>query len=181
MTMAPGLPTPVAELRPAADEDVDALCRIWHRGWHDGHLGHVPESLLRYRRLADFRVLVPPRLPATTVAVVDAEVVGFVTVQEDEVEQLYVDTSVRGTGVADTLLSHGESVIAARFDRAWLAVVTGNTRARRFYERNGWADTGAFENPAPTPHGETIPVPALRYEKGLIGATRHHELTTATR
>ncbi len=72
----------------------------------------------------------------------------------------------RGTGAAAALLRHGEQVIARRHPRAWLAVVPGNTRARRFYERNGWRDTGPFDNAAPTA-AAAIAVPARRYEKQL--------------
>jgi hypothetical protein len=43
---------------------------------------------------------------------------------------------------------------------AWLAVVPGNARARRFYERSGWADDGGFDYVA----GE-ITVPCRRYVK----------------
>jgi GNAT superfamily N-acetyltransferase len=154
-------------LRPAVPGDVEAICRTWCRGWRDGHLGHVPEALVRQRRLADFRELVPPRLDATTVATIGSRVVGFVTLHDHEVEQLYVAAAVRGTGVADALLAHGEAAIGTSYDRAWLAVVAGNVRARRFYERNGWSEAGPFDNPAPTPRGDTIPVPALRYEKPL--------------
>jgi hypothetical protein len=49
---------------------------------------------------------------------------------------------------------------------AWLAVVSGNARARRFYERCGWNETGPILNPAETSTG-TMLVPALRYEKTL--------------
>lgn len=160
------LTTPVT-LRRAADADIDAIATVWHRGWRDGHLGHVPAALLRHRRLDDFRRRVPVRLGTTTVAVISSRVVGFVVTHVDEIEQLYVDASVRGSGVAAMLLGRGETVIGARFDRAWLAVVAGNTRARRFYERNGWRDAGAFDNPAWTADGVTIPVPARRYEKHL--------------
>lgn len=158
-----------AVLRPAGEPDIEPICRIWHRGWRDAHLGHVPATLVRHRRLVDFRVLVPARLDTTTVATIEASVVGFVTVHDDEIEQIYVGAAARGSGVADALLAHGEMVIGERFDRAWLAVVAGNVRARRFYERRGWSDAGAFDNPAPTPDGGTIPVPALRYEKRLTG------------
>jgi ribosomal protein S18 acetylase RimI-like enzyme len=85
----------------------------------------------------DFRERVPPRIPDTTVATIASGVVGFVTVQDDEVEQIYVAESARGGGIANLLLRHAEQRIAVRFDTAWLAVVAGNTRARRFYERNG--------------------------------------------
>jgi hypothetical protein len=55
---------------------------------------------------------------------------------------------------------------AAGHARAWLAVVAGNARARRFYERLGWTDVGPFEHDAPGPDGP-IRVPARRYVKQL--------------
>jgi hypothetical protein len=82
-------------LRDAALDDVKTIADIWHRGWRDGHLGHVPEALLPHRRLEHFRARVPPRIPATTVAVTDGELVGFVTIHDDEVEQLFVDLQAR--------------------------------------------------------------------------------------
>jgi ribosomal protein S18 acetylase RimI-like enzyme len=159
------------ELRPATDADVEDICRIWHDGWRDGHLGNVPDGLLAHRRPDDFRALVPPRISLTTVAVHDGVVVGFVTVHRDEVEQVYVDAGARGSGVADALLANAESIVGQRFDRAWLAVVAGNARARRFYERRGWTNGGEFDTQAPMPGGGTIAVPALRYEKRVDGGT----------
>ena len=156
-----------ARLRPASAADIEAICTIWFHGWRDGHFGHVPDVLVHHRRMEDFRRLVPIRVPLTTVALLDDRVVAFVTVHDDELEQVYVDASARGTGVADAVLARGEQAVAARFDRAWLAVVSGNARARRFYERNGWADAGSFDTPAPLPDGSTLPVPALRYEKAV--------------
>ena len=153
-------------LRAATPEDVEAMARLWHSGWFDGHLGHVPQSLTEFRRLDDFRRRVPSRLAGTTVATQGNEVVGFVTVHEDEVEQVYVAEHARGGGVANTLLRHAERRIAARFDAAWLAVVAGNTRARRFYERNGWRDAGAFEYAAEITGG-TLSVRSQRYEKNV--------------
>jgi ribosomal protein S18 acetylase RimI-like enzyme len=172
-----------AVLRPALDADIDAICTIWHNGWRDGHLGHVPAALLRHRRLDDFHVLVAARLDTTTVATIESVVVGFVTLHDDEIEQIYVAASARGSGVANALLAQGETVIGARSDRAWLAVVAGNARARRFYERNGWCDTGPIVNPAPTAKGASIPVPARRYEKRLtpiVVPSATHEPTGRT-
>src|SRR5687768_970380 len=132
-------------LRAANSEDIEAIASLWHRGWFDGHLGHVPESLAEHRRLDDFRQRVPSRLAGTTVATQGSDVVGFVTVHDDEVEQVYVAQHARGGEVANTLLRHAERRIAGRSEAAWLAVVAGNARARRFYERNGWRDAGAFD------------------------------------
>src|SRR6185503_13976845 len=94
---------PGVTLRPAVADDADAI--LPHRG------------------LVHFRERVPPRIPTTTVATIGATVVGFVTVHDDEAEQVYVAASARGGGVANMLLRHAEQVIAERFDTAWLAVV----------------------------------------------------------
>jgi hypothetical protein len=51
---------------------------------------------------------------------------------------------------------------AAGHDRAWLAVAAANTRARRFYARQGWIDEGGFDYLAAGPDGP-IPVPSHRY------------------
>jgi hypothetical protein len=81
--------TPVLEAaraQAATPDDVEAIARLWHEGWRDGHLGHVPEALEPHRTLAHFRPRVPPRVHATTVATTADGIVGFVTVQHDEVE-----------------------------------------------------------------------------------------------
>ena len=137
---------------------------MWHAGWRDGHLGHVPSALLPHRTLRHFRERVPPRLQATTVATIGSAIVGFVVVQDDEIEQVYVAEGTRGSGVAEALLARGERIVAERHDRAWLAVVAGNARARRFYQRNGWCDTGPIDYPAETASGP-LAVPCRRYEK----------------
>jgi ribosomal protein S18 acetylase RimI-like enzyme len=153
-------------LRPAQPADVDAIAAVWHDAWRDGHVGHVPDGLLRHRGLDQFRDRAAAHVPTTTVAVVDDAVLGFVTVVDDEVEQVFVSSHARGTAVAASLLTAAEEVIAATFDEAWLAVVAGNARARRFYERQGWVDTGPLAYEADTEDGR-FPVPSRRYAKPL--------------
>jgi len=155
-----------ATLRAATMNDVEAVAEVWHRAWIDGHAGHVPEALLPHRTLEHFRRRVPPRIPSTTVAAVGSRVVGFVTVRDDEVNQLFVAEAARGTGIATALLRHAEGVIALRAGVAWLAVADGNARARRFYERQGWQDVAAIDYQADI-EGGTIPVPCRRYERVL--------------
>ena len=66
-----------------------------------------------------------------------------------EVEQVYVAAGHRGSGVARLLLAEAERLVAAGgHPRAWLAVVAGNERARRFYAREGWTDEGPFSRAA---------------------------------
>jgi ribosomal protein S18 acetylase RimI-like enzyme len=154
-------------LRPATPDDAPAVAAIWHAGWRDGHLGNVPDELVAARTEASFLPRAMERVPTTTVAEIDGVVAGFVTVIDDEVEQVYVSADHRGRGVADALMESAERHLA-RSGRptAWLAVVAGNQRARRFYERRGWVDGGLFDHQAPD--GERpLTVPAHRYVKHL--------------
>ncbi len=152
-----------AALRPAAQADADPVARIWLEGWRDGHLGHVPDALVEVRTPESFAQRAAERVADTTVAVVDGEVAGFTMVVGDEVEQVYVSRSHRGSGVAEELLDNARRAIgAAGHGVAWLAVATGNDRARRFYERCGWTDAGAFDYAAATESGST-PVPCHRF------------------
>jgi GNAT superfamily N-acetyltransferase len=157
-------------LRPATAADVEAVAELWHRGWHDGHAGHVPEGLTAARTRAAFGERVPALLPFTTVAEVGVgeggrEIAGFVMVVGDEVEQVFLAGPHRGTGLADTLLDEAERQVAAQgHDEAWLAVVTGNARARRFYERRGWRDCGDLPYEVDA-GGTTYVSPCRRYVK----------------
>jgi GNAT superfamily N-acetyltransferase len=102
-----------------------------------------------------------------TVALVGGEIAGFVLVAGDEVEQVYVAAAHRGTGVAGALMAEAERQVCANgHSRGWLAVVAGNARARRFYERSGWSDEGPFDYEAATERG-TVAVPCRRYVKRL--------------
>ncbi|WP_116999649.1 GNAT family N-acetyltransferase [Desertimonas flava] len=163
--------TPVMQLRPARPADVDAIATIWRTGWIDGHAGHVPSALADHRSESDLARLAAARVDDTTVAVVEGEVVGFVTVHDDELEQVYVAGPARGTGVVSALLHAGERAVARHHRSAWLAVVAGNVRARRCYERHGWRDAGAFTYAADTGAG-SFAVPAHRYVKTVAGASR---------
>ncbi len=153
-------------LRPATASDVEAIAALWHAGWQEAHRGHVPEALARERGLDDLRRRVAEDLDRIHVAPGDDGVAGFVTVHDDEVEQLYVAPEARGRGVADRLLDHAEHVVAEHHDRAWLAVVAANERARACYARRGWADAGPLAYEARTGSG-TVTVAVRRYEKGL--------------
>lgn len=152
-------------MRPADPADLEALAALWEAGWHDGHDGHVPEVFQEIRTSSSFRERMAERLSSTTVVERDGEVAGFVTVVDDELEQVFVASAHRGTGIAGDLLSHGLDVVRATgHDRAWLSVVVGNARARRFYEREGWTDHGALDYLAEGPDGPVVS-PCRRYER----------------
>jgi GNAT superfamily N-acetyltransferase len=154
-------------VRPARPEDAATIAAIWSDGWRAGHLGHVPDELVALRTPESFAERAPGRIGNSLVAVVDGQVAGFVMVVRDEVEQVYVAADRRGTGIAVELLTAAEDVVRTHgHGEAWLAVVAGNARARRFYERQGWTDAGPFDYPAATSAGP-LPVPSHRYVKAL--------------
>lgn len=154
-------------IRAAVDADADRVADIWEAGWRDAHLGRVPDALIRARTPATFASRARAIIPATLVAIVDEAIAGFVVIIDDEVEQMYVDAGHRGSGVANRLLRAAEHAIGATgFASAWLAVVAGNERARRFYERNGWTDEGDFIYQATVENG-LVDVPCRRYTKRL--------------
>jgi putative acetyltransferase len=171
VAMEPQMPAPHHDQpRDARADEIDALASLWHEGWHDGHAGHVPDGLTAARTLTAFHERTPSRVADTAVAVAeDGSLEGFVMVVDDEVEQVFVARSARGTGLASDLLVEAEQRVAAGgHDSAWLAVVVGNARARRFYERQGWVDGGNLPYEV-SAGGQTFVSPCRRYVKDVRG------------
>ena len=80
----------------------------------------------------------------------------------DEVEQVYVGD----IGRPSVLLAEAERRVRhSGHDTAWLAVVAGNERARRFYAKRGWVDAGARYYQAHGP--EAHQAPSHRYAKAV--------------
>ena len=151
-------------LRPGTTADAPDVATIWEAGWRHAHVGRVPDELVAVRTSDSFRSRAVDRVADTTVADVGGEIAGFVMVipGSDEVEQVYVAKAHRGSGVAGLLLTEAERQVASGgHSRAWLAVVIGNARAKRFYERQGWVDDGPFDHAAPVESGHIL-VPCHR-------------------
>ncbi|QIX28399.1 glutaminase [Nocardioides sp. JQ2195] len=158
------------ELRAATPTDVAAIAAIWEPGWAEAHVDRVPDELLTARPSEYFSQVAAERIPHTTVAVVDQQVVGFVMTADDAVDQIYVDPDQRGSGIAVALLNDAERRIAAAgHAKAWLAVVPGNDRAQAFYRGQGWIDEGIFDHGSRGPDGP-IATPCHRFTKELSPA-----------
>jgi putative acetyltransferase len=152
-------------LRPGTADDAAGVADIWHAGWHVSHPGHVPDGLTERRTLEAFHERAPKRVADTTVAEVDDELAGFIMVVDDEVEQIYVSPTHFGRGVAGTLMAEAERQVAQDgYDVAWLAVAIGNVRARAFYEKAGWTNTGDLPYEVEA-LGEKFISPCRKYEK----------------
>jgi ribosomal protein S18 acetylase RimI-like enzyme len=168
------------QLRPADDADLAAIGAVHVSSRDAAYAGLVPAAALhatspdamaawwteRWRWERDTHRLI--------VAATDRAVVGFAytgpseTAGAVELYAIHVLPGWQGRGVGRSLM---RAALGALRDlggeRAVLWVLTGNERARRFYERGGWAADGATRR---APIGAEL-VDQVRYARWLGGST----------
>ena len=117
-------------VRSAGPADLDALAHLWHDVWYETHAHLMPPELIRLRTLESFRERLAASLQSVRVVGQDGAPVGFCWVKGDELYQLWVAASARGSGVAAALMADAEARLAASgVQTAWLACAIGNDRA----------------------------------------------------
>ena len=161
----PGTPAALPQ-RLAGPGDGAAIAAVQRRAWREGYRGLVSDAFLDdldFSYLGAYwtgRATVSPT-PRHRLLVAGSrgEVHGVVDAgpaRDDdgptgpdglpatgEVRSLYVDPSVQGRGLGGVLLAAAIAVLVAQGSAELvLWVVEGNVRARRFYERRGWAADG---------------------------------------
>jgi ribosomal protein S18 acetylase RimI-like enzyme len=166
------------EIRQATAADALAIETVRVAGWRTAYrhvfppeeLDGLPVDGSRWR----LRLETPPRGWTTCVAVRDGTIVGFSSVGPSRDERgigelyaLYVDHEQWSTGAGLALMTQAESQLTTEYTEATLWVLEDNPRARRFYERAGWAADGARK--AEERWG--VRAPEVRYRKTLNGAT----------
>ena len=164
-------------LRAATPEDALSVARVHVRSWQAAYRNLLPaEYLGRLRpedraKHYDFATSDPSK-PSTTIAVEGGSVVGFATVapargpdaRGGELCALYVDPDWWGRRLGLALLQQGRSRLREiRFQDAVLWVMVGNTRAERFYSRDGWTHDGMRR----TASVWDITVEEIRYRRQL--------------
>jgi GNAT superfamily N-acetyltransferase len=147
-------------VRDATIEDAEGLARIHVRGWQWGYRGLLPSAYLEglsvERRAEQWRswLLDPGRTRTWVAGTEELALAGFVAAgpsrdpragaEAGEIYAIYLEEAVAGSGVGRTLLRHAvDGLREAGFARATLWVLDRNARARRFYEKAGWAADGA--------------------------------------
>ncbi len=159
------------------EADADAVAEIRVRGWRTAYAGLLPGGHLDALDAAEDAARRRERLAAGDARVADlvaesaeGDVVGWVCFgpcrdadqQADTAElyALYLRPERIGTGVGRSLCAAAvEGTRKRGYARMSLWVVRDNARARRFYERAGFAPDGAED----VYDADGTPVPEVRY------------------
>jgi putative acetyltransferase len=140
-------------LRPYRAEDEDAAIALWQRTWQQAFPSIDFAARLAWWRERWRGELVPNA--AIMVAEQAGELVGFVTIDANNyLDQLVVAPDRWGSELGNMLVNEAKRLSPGRIT---LLVNTDNTRAIRFYERNGFVNAGGDVNP-------TSGKPVLRME-----------------
>jgi len=134
------------QLRRAWVGDEQVVADVHVRSWQVGYRGLIADDYLDNLRAQDRadRYTFDVDDPLTIVAVTD-RIRGFVTISPGAgvLRALYVDPEAWGGGLGRALIVEAERRLAEHHSAATLWVLTGNTRARRFYEAAGWRSDGS--------------------------------------
>jgi ribosomal protein S18 acetylase RimI-like enzyme len=164
-------------IRPARAEDAPAVADVHTRTWQAAY-EHVfgPERLAAIdvsRRLAFAERAIASG--GVAVAEVDGRIVGFVAVGpstdvegEGELYAIYVLPEAWGGGAGPGLMEAAKELLRASYADATLYVLEDNPRARRFYEREGWALDGVTK----ADEFLGLAVPEVRYRISFAAADR---------
>lgn len=168
----------MTEVRDAVPADAPQVAGVHVRSWRWAYRGLIDQDYLdglspeEWTHKYDFSRM-GLRVPTTVVAVRQTTVYGFASVglcrdddlaDHGELMAIYVDPDRTRTGTGRLLIGAARERLTARgFAAAALWVLRGNTRARRFYERDGWLPDGARRTRV---YGGT-PVEEARYRRTL--------------
>jgi putative acetyltransferase len=131
-------------LRPYVPADEDAAIELWRRTWQQ-HYPHLDfAARVDWWRERWRNELVPTA--TITVAEANGNLVGFVTVdpQTGYLDQIVVAPETWGARIAPALMAEAKRMSPRGLD---LKVNADNSRAIRFYEKNGFAIAGDDVNP----------------------------------
>jgi ribosomal protein S18 acetylase RimI-like enzyme len=157
-------------VRAATRADVPELARVHTESALAAyaHIALPPEPDGLGRRTRNWATVFDDRLGTPHVAEANGRVVGILNFgparDEDgagEVYVLYVHPDHWGSGAGQLLMDRAHVDLGRDHPEAVLSVLADNPRARRFYERNGWA----LEEVRVEPHFGETPTEVAHYRK----------------
>jgi ribosomal protein S18 acetylase RimI-like enzyme len=163
-------------VRPVREDDAEGIEAVRSAGWRASYVGLIEDEYLStyfgdVERRRGLIAEAPPEFVQVVAVDRDGQVIGWSgggptrddVPAESKIQSVYscyVDPAHWGSGVGRAVFSHVVDALASRGPKTTLWVLSGNARARRFYESQGFAWDGS-EVPAPFP-GEPM---EMRYER----------------
>jgi putative acetyltransferase len=131
-------------LRRYTEADEAAAIELWRRTWQLAYPALDFAARVAWWRERWCNELVPSTV--ITIAENDGSLLGFVTVdpQSGYLDQIVVAPETWGSALAAALVDEAKRIAPGKLE---LLVNQDNARAIRFYEKNGFAITGADVNP----------------------------------
>ena len=148
-------------IRKISAADVEALAQISRQTFYDTFTGTCTEKDMEEFLEQTFNL---PQLQAELAdendlyffAEIDGKPSGYLRLMEDysgfgyikkwkalELKRIYVDKAYHGKGIAQLLIQFAEDYAQRNnYEVLWLGVWEHNIRAKRFYEKSGFTDTG---------------------------------------
>ena len=131
------------KLRPYAAADEAAAIALWQRTWQQAYPNLDFAARVDWWRERWKSELVPSA--KIVIAELSGAIAGFVTVDATGyLDQIVVAPEAWGSNVASALIDEAKRIASAGLD---LLVNQDNARAIRFYQKQGFAITGAETNP----------------------------------
>lgn len=170
------------QIRAVTPEDAEAIAAVQVRGWQWGFRDILPnaflDSLSITERAQSWHSWIEGGASLLVAEDEGGEVVGFVSFGPardegtepgaGEVLAIYVSQEVAGTGVGFELLRHAESALrTSGCTEATLWTLAHSDRARRFYERQGWATDGSMKVERQKGGDQDADLHQVRYRKRL--------------
>lgn len=150
-----------ATIRRVTAKDAAALSEIGKRTFYDTFTGTCTEGdmqqfLYDYFNIDQVNKELADENDFFFFAEIDGEPAGYVRMKEDyrhfplmqqwkalELKRIYVDKIFHGKGIAQQLMSFAEGFARENnFEVLWLGVWEHNNRAKKFYEKSGFEDSG---------------------------------------
>jgi GNAT superfamily N-acetyltransferase len=153
-------------VRVATRDDAEAMARVH---WLSSNTAYGRDDPLERRLASSHRVFDEQGVRAF-LAEDGGDVIGVLTVGDDELYAIYVHPARWGTGVGQALLDRAHEALAQTCSEASLTCLVGNDRARRFYERNGWV----AGEPVVEAHFDGEPTEVVRYRRSFSSSSRSY-------
>ena len=148
-------------IRRATLKDAEALSALSGQTFFDTFTGtctdeDMQQFLQEYFNLGQVKKELADENDFYFFAEVDGVVAGYIRMMEDysnfnlmkkwkalELKRIYVDKPFQGKGIAQLLMDFVENFAKEnKYEVVWLGVWEHNLRAKRFYEKNGFTDSG---------------------------------------